>query len=114
MGCPGPVSPRARHSRKIMARQPGVGGDPFALLDEQHVPGDELTRGHGLFAAVPQHPCPLRKIGPQRLDRPDRLAFLNEREQRAQRDHGEDHPAQGGRPRGEGQHPAAHNSKASG
>ncbi len=85
--------------------QPGVRRDPFALLDEQHVPGDELARRHGQFAAVTHHPRLLREVGPQRLDRADRLAFLSEGEQRVQRDHGEDRPAEGGRPRGEGQEP---------
>ena len=85
--------------------EPDIRGDPFALLDQQHVPRDKLTRQHGLLAAIAHHPCLLWEVGSQRLDRADRLTFLGEREQRVQRDNGEDRPSQGGRPRHERQQP---------
>ena len=50
--------------------EPRVGGDPLALLDQQHVARDELGRRDPISSPVADHPCLRGEVGRKRLDRP--------------------------------------------
>lgn len=79
-------------------QEPGVGRDPVALLDRQHVTRDQVGGRHLPAGAVADHGGGLGQEGGQSLDRPLGLLFLGEGQHGVEHDHRDDRHRQRGCP----------------
>ncbi len=70
--------------------EPGVGADAVAFAHHQHIPRDQQPGLDLLLLTVAQDPRLRRQIGREGLDRPFRVAFLEESEPRVEEDDRDD------------------------